>query len=205
MSKTVSFFIEFGSSILNMSDENAGALFKAAFAHEMGADFDTENCSDVVKAVLPLMLDQLDRMADVKESRSKAGAIGGKVSKPKQTEANGSKRKQNEAKAKQTEAPSPSPSPIPSPSPKESGHFVPPTAEQVSDYCIENGYQVDAERFVNFYSSKGWMVGKSKMKDWKAAVRNWSARDKKEAPKEAKTDYRSQLLKVDYGALLRRQ
>ena len=41
------------------------------------------------------------------------------------------------------------------------------------------GYtHVDANRFVDFYSAKGWMVGKSKMKDWKAAVRNWERQDK---------------------------
>lgn len=45
-------------------------------------------------------------------------------------------------------------------------------------YCQEKGYAMDAERFVDFYSSKGWMVGKNKMKDWKAAVRNWARQDK---------------------------
>jgi hypothetical protein len=42
------------------------------------------------------------------------------------------------------------------------------------------GGRVDAQRFVDFYESKGWMVGKSKMKDWKAAYRNWN---RKEPPK----------------------
>lgn len=52
--------------------------------------------------------------------------------------------------------------------------FVPPTVEDVRVYRDEKGYRnVDPERFVDFYSSKGWMVGKNKMKDWKAAVRNW--------------------------------
>jgi hypothetical protein len=37
---------------------------------------------------------------------------------------------------------------------------------------------VDAQRFVDFYSSKGWTVGKSPMKDWRAAVRNWASRDR---------------------------
>lgn len=50
----------------------------------------------------------------------------------------------------------------------------------MKDYAWEKGYEIDANRFVDFYESKGWMVGQSKMKDWKAAVRNWSARDKRE-------------------------
>ena len=52
--------------------------------------------------------------------------------------------------------------------------FHPPTQEEVQEYVSENGYNVDASRFVDYYASKGWMVGKTKMKDWKAAVRNWS-------------------------------
>ena len=51
--------------------------------------------------------------------------------------------------------------------------FTPPTVEEVRAYCEERNNGIDPERFVNFYSSKGWMVGKNKMKDWKAAVRTW--------------------------------
>ena len=58
--------------------------------------------------------------------------------------------------------------------------FSPPTVEEVKAYCLEHGYNVDAERFVDFYSSKGWLVGKTKMKDWKAAVRSWHSRNKSE-------------------------
>ena len=43
-------------------------------------------------------------------------------------------------------------------------------------YAAEKGYSIEAERFVDFYASKGWLVGKSPMKDWRAAVRNWVAR-----------------------------
>jgi hypothetical protein len=60
----------------------------------------------------------------------------------------------------------------------KSTRFTPPTLEEVQAYCTERGNNVDAERFIDFYSSKGWMVGKNKMKDWKAAVRNWESRDK---------------------------
>ena len=56
--------------------------------------------------------------------------------------------------------------------------FVPPTLEEVNAYVSEKGYAVDAERFIDFYTSKGWMVGKNKMKDWKAAVRNWWKNEK---------------------------
>lgn len=56
--------------------------------------------------------------------------------------------------------------------------FTPPTKQDVMDYCQEKGYtDVDVERFMNYYTSNGWMVGKNKMKDWKAAMRNWARKD----------------------------
>lgn len=58
--------------------------------------------------------------------------------------------------------------------------FTPPTVEEVRSFVTEHGYGVDADRFVNFYTSKGWVVGRSPMKDWHAAVRTWAA-DKKTA------------------------
>lgn len=58
--------------------------------------------------------------------------------------------------------------------------FTPPSADDVAEYVREQGYHVNAERFVAFYEQKGWMVGKNRMKDWKAAVRSWETRWKDE-------------------------
>ena len=52
-------------------------------------------------------------------------------------------------------------------------NFSPPDIQDVKAYCIERKNNVDPERFIDFYEAKGWMVGKNKMKDWRAAVRNW--------------------------------
>jgi hypothetical protein len=51
--------------------------------------------------------------------------------------------------------------------------FVPPTLEEVKAYCQERQNGVDAQRFIDYYTSNGWQVGKNKMRDWKAAVRTW--------------------------------
>lgn len=51
--------------------------------------------------------------------------------------------------------------------------FKKPTLEEVKAYCIERKNNVNPERWFDFYSSKDWMIGKNKMKDWKAAVRTW--------------------------------
>lgn len=66
--------------------------------------------------------------------------------------------------------------------PPRATRFTPPTFEEVQAYCTERKNNVDPERFIDFYASKGWMVGKNKMKDWKAAVRNWESRDKANKP-----------------------
>lgn len=58
--------------------------------------------------------------------------------------------------------------------------FSPPTVDDVKDYAFEKGLNIDAARFVDYYESNGWMVGKNKMKDWKAACRTWAAKDKAE-------------------------
>ena len=54
--------------------------------------------------------------------------------------------------------------------------FKPPTVEEVAAYIREKGYRINAEQFIDYYESNGWMVGKSHMKDWKATVRNWERR-----------------------------
>lgn len=69
--------------------------------------------------------------------------------------------------------------------------FTPPSLEEVQAYCSERGNGIDAQAFIDFYASKGWMVGKTKMQDWKAAVRTWESRNKK----QGKTTYAD----TDYG------
>lgn len=57
---------------------------------------------------------------------------------------------------------------------RERKEFTPPTVDEVRAYCRERGNAIDAEKFVDHYKANGWMVGKSHMEDWKAAVRNWA-------------------------------
>ncbi len=54
--------------------------------------------------------------------------------------------------------------------------FVAPSPQEVKDYISEKGYAVDAQRFIDFYEAKGWMIGRNKMKNWRAAVRTWTRR-----------------------------
>jgi len=55
--------------------------------------------------------------------------------------------------------------------------FTPPSAEEIAAYCRERKNRVDPQRFLDFYAAKDWMIGKNRMKDWRAAVRTWEQRD----------------------------
>jgi len=57
--------------------------------------------------------------------------------------------------------------------PRPSGAFVPPTLGEVALYVSTRERKIDPEAFVDHYVSNGWMVGRTKMKDWRAAVRTW--------------------------------
>ena len=59
------------------------------------------------------------------------------------------------------------------------GRFVRPTVAEIHNYCVKRSNTVDAQSLWDFYESKGWMIGKNPMKDWKAAVRTWERRETK--------------------------
>ena len=80
------------------------------------------------------------------------------------------------------------------------GRFTPPTLEEVNNYCLERKNNVDPQAFIDFYSSKGWMIGKNKMKDWKACVRTWERNNVKTSKTMGKQDWdKDELL---YGDLI---
>lgn len=66
--------------------------------------------------------------------------------------------------------------------------FLPPTISEVKEYCEKRKNSINPEQFVNFYQSKGWMIGKNKMKDWKAAVRTWEIQNRKNNGNNQTTD-----------------
>lgn len=82
--------------------------------------------------------------------------------------------------------------------------FRPPTTQEVKDYCEQRGNSIDAEYFVDFYASKNWMVGKNKMKDWKACVRTWERNSRQAKPvKQAEKNgfHNFEQREYDYAAL----
>ena len=103
--------------------------------------------------------------------------------KPEQTRKEKEKEKEREKESENDSYCSPPP-------PSEPKRFVPPTLAEVQSYVAQRQSPVDPQGFIDFYASKGWMVGKTPMKDWKAACRNaetwerWSRTEASAPPKK---------------------
>ena len=80
---------------------------------------------------------------------------------------------------------------------EKKSRFVPPTVEEVKAYCEERKNGINPETFVDFYSSKNWMVGKTKMVDWKACVRTWEKRERDMIQAPGKKEL--EIMENDYG------
>ena len=66
--------------------------------------------------------------------------------------------------------------------------FKKPTLDEVKNYCILRKNNIEAESFIDFYESKDWLIGKNKMKNWKACVRTWESRENKNPKSMSKLD-----------------
>ena len=187
--KSFVMYESWGAAIEKMNNEQAGELIKAIYAYQKDPDAVPED--PALAFVFELIKQQLDadsqRYKEACAARSEAGKKGGRpkanASDKKQMVSTESKKsKCFSEKAKKADNDNEYDNDLKKENTidgvKEK-RFAPPTLENVSEYCREMGYtNVDAERFIDFYTSNGWMVGKNRMKDWKAAVRNWDRREK---------------------------
>lgn len=85
--------------------------------------------------------------------------------------------------------------------------FIPPTVEEVRSFCEERGSLVEAQEFIDFYAAKGWMMGKTPMKDWKAACRNaekwerWQKGNQRASKEVGAKSQNAERFKADMGRL----
>ena len=186
--KSFVMYESWGAAIEKMNNEQAGELIKAIYAFQKNPDVVPED--PAIAFVFEIIKQKLEednkRYEEVCAARSEAGKKGGRpkanASDKKQMVSEESKKsKCFSEKAKKADNDNEYDNDL-----KENTlegvkekRFAPPTLENVSEYCREMGYtNVDAARFIDFYTSNDWMVGKNRMKDWKAAVRNWDRREK---------------------------
>lgn len=162
--------------------EQRGMLLTAIFKYASGAEPD--GMDDMTRMAFSFIKSDMNENAEKYQktinARREAGKKGGR---PKSSESDEKQKKQmllDESKDKQKNPVYEDEYVNVNDKDKKisSRRFTPPTLEDVQAYIREQGYSIDANRFIDFYSSKGWMVGKNKMKDWRAAVRGWAARDK---------------------------
>lgn len=73
--------------------------------------------------------------------------------------------------------------------PPRASRFSPPSVEEVAAYCQERRNHINPQQFIDFYSAKGWMIGKNRVKDWKACVRTWETREGKNPDIRRPNDY----------------
>ena len=174
--------------IMKLPNEEAGALIKALISGE------GTGLPQMADLVFPILMGQVNRMRALCDKNRENGKRGGRPKKnPDETQ---TKPKQNPDET-QTKTPYQyHTNTIPN-----NKRFTPPTISEVEEYVAEKGLNVDAQRFVDFYSSKGWKVGTSPMKDWRAACRNWGRDDRKVAKIE-KPVFNFSQRGTDYDSLL---
>lgn len=80
-----------------------------------------------------------------------------------------------------------------------SARFAPPTIEELSEFISENGYKVDPQRFMDYYTANGWKVGRNPMKDWRATVRTWASRDSQQQAKAVRENPALQYAQRSYS------
>lgn len=172
-------YTEYLTQISLLSREQRGDLFTALLQYASGME--PKGMDNVTEMAFSFIKERMDRdnekYQQTLEERRKAGQLGGLAKKANANFAKQDLAKESKEKQDIANLPDNVPDNVPGNvdvGNKKGTRFVPPTQEQVQAYSDEKGYGIDAERFVDFYASKGWMVGKNKMKDWKAAVRNWA-------------------------------
>jgi hypothetical protein len=162
--------------IKNLTLTEKGELLDAIFSYNLSGEI--IDLSPVPKMAFQFLKPTFDRDIEkynnICERNHENGLKGGRPKKPKETEithwVNQEPKKAHIDIDKDID--------------KDKDKDFPPSLEDVKNYCKERNNNINPQSFIDFYSSKGWFVGKNKMKDWRACVRTWESRETKEKPKE---------------------
>ena len=196
-------FHEYLDEMADLTDAEFGRLARALLVYSRTGEFPALNGNErLFKRRVIMQEDRAqENYVQVVEKNRANGQLGGRPRKPTETQINPEKptetqnnpQKPSETQKTQIEIESEIKTEINTPLPNgnkgskaatpptREARFSPPSLSEVQAYISERGSAVDAQQFVDFYASKGWMVGKNRMKDWKAAVRTWEKRRKEEA------------------------
>lgn len=166
-----------------LSDKERSEFLLAMYEYDLTGELPA--LSKRVRAVIKTLKYDIDKTRDVWERNNR----NGRANKPKDDvptenlsdkEENAEPRERSEVSANAEKEP---------PNKAKSGGFCPPTAVEAAEYARANGLSVNARDFVDYYESNGWMVGKNKMSNWRAALSRWARNEKsdREAKPSGKT------------------
>lgn len=177
--KYLKVFVDFADKIELLGDAERGRLFTAMLEYaSSGAEPDLRGNE---RFIWPMAKSEIDRQSESYKARcetnrknitSRYESIRIATSRNESYQDKDKDKEQDKDKDKENIS-------FPPDGVKDSARAHRPTVEEVAAYCRERGNSVDAERFVDFYASKGWKVGNQPMKDWKACVRTWERREDK--------------------------
>lgn len=191
--KSFILYIDSLDVIDDLTDEQAGQLFRAIKSYHVGGDFEP---SAIIKVAFSAFKSQFNRDLEkykkivnrnknngLKGGRPKTQTnpeeptgLSGNPEEPKKPDS-GSGSESGSESGSSKEGPEESVCP-----PKKSSRFTPPTIDEVRSYCQERGNTVNPQKFIDHYEANGWMRGKNKIKSWKACVRTWEDDDPKPKP-----------------------
>lgn len=195
MKEYVPIFFDWVEVTEELNAQEKGRLIDAIVLYARGGDWQ-EQIKGNERYLFPAFRKQIDRANEISEVRSRAtenrrNQNASKPIKRHQTESNDIKtpnnNKEEEYNNNEKEKDK-----------RERRRFTPPTREQVAEYIAEKGYRVDPDRWMAYYESNGWRVGKNPMQSWKAAVRTWASNDI-DKPKPQKTVVAQQYTQRDYS------
>lgn len=198
MMKYVKLYGDLSGIVDDLSDQEAGRLFKAVLAYALSGK--SAPLPGPEKLVFKMLLAQFQRdresYAEMVEQNRLNGKKGGRprqtaqsftgdfaAEKPDGFSENRKKAKktQDKEKEKDEDQDKDQDEDEEAPAPARVG-FAPPSPQDVRAYCQENRFDVDPQRFCDFYASKGWRVGQQPMVDWRAAIRAWARSEPRGAP-----------------------
>lgn len=195
-------FLDFNETTQDLSDGQCGHLVRALVDYANGKEPEIKDGMELM--AFRFLKGTIDRNARLSAVRAEAGSKGGFAKAEKQKSANDGKSWQtvaNDSKRINNDNDSNNKTNNDS----KARRFTPPTLQEVTDYCQERGNSVNPERFIDFYSSKGWKVGNQPMKDWKACVRTWEQREGKSVKTVIAQDYDQRDYSTVQEDLMRRQ
>jgi hypothetical protein len=182
MRDSIVFYRSFYEAIKEIPIEQQGIVYNAIYGYAL--DGVEPELNGIAKAIFLLVKPQIDANNSRYENGKKGAEPGKKGGRPK-----------NENPKETPNEPQENPKETPNENVNVNDNvndlkentkrkvFAKPTVEEVKTYCTERKNNVDANKFIDFYESKGWLIGKNPMKDRKASIRTWEKTSNSSPPK----------------------